>query len=96
MTTVTITYDHIDRGVQGQCDTCALAIGIREAFPDLPPDKIVHVLGGQVQIDKWKYPLPDAAVLFQGDFDADKREVGPLTFTLPANKDGSPWVAVSA
>lgn len=85
MLTVTVTADHIERGMPFLCTACPVAMAIEDALGDrcnYSPSVYPHTLilwadGGRTVI-----PTPDPVRAFVESYD-DGRSVQPFTFTLP-------------
>ena len=78
---VTVTQDHIDKGVRNDCTECALALALRPHFSFTIPgvfDSCVVVLsGGQLKYSD----LPENAEIWLRKFDLGQ-EVEPFEFEL--------------
>jgi hypothetical protein len=82
MTTISVTAEHIAKGVAGDCELCPVALAILDAFPDLMyisvglDNIIVGPRGARTVIDA---PLEVRAFIevFDGTGDGE-----PFTFTL--------------
>jgi len=82
MTTITVTAEHIARGVADSCDHCPVALAIREALPHGPG---LWVDSAHVTVGKpghWtEVDLPDTVTHFIEAFDGGD-PVRPFTFDL--------------
>ena len=82
MTAVNVTAGHIAEGEPGNCERCAVALAIRDTFPDLPyslvgPEEITM---GPIDAET-SLPTPREAVFFMLVFD-NGDHVEPFTFEL--------------
>lgn len=76
---VQVTEDHIDQGDYGICDSCPIALALKEmGYADVWVDDRWISLDGR---DGKRYPIPRAVDLFIDDFDRE-REVKPFEFEL--------------
>ena len=81
---IKVTQKNIDKGYRGSCDTCPLALALKEAIPtarlvSVGTESIGFTREGQ---SRWKIiKLPPQARFFVDDFDAGK-PVKPFEFDL--------------
>lgn len=75
---VSVTQEHIDQGVRGDCSKCAIALAIKD-IPEFKNEQ-VEVDGG-IHIGGQAYYMPDRAIDFITRYDAGLRCV-PFTFEL--------------
>lgn len=68
---------HIDTGVQGEPDSCPVALAIKEAGYE-------RSVGDEIIIDGLKFKLPQAVSDFVADFDGGENPV-PFSFDLTDN-----------
>jgi hypothetical protein len=82
MTTITVTAEHIAKGVPESCRHCPVALAIKDALPGIEliavDDTRVHLGGAACDV---KIDLPPAAQHFIEAFDCDD-PVEPFSFTV--------------
>jgi hypothetical protein len=83
MTAVSVTAEHIARGVREDCEKCPVALAIFDAFPDLTyisvgPENILMQFGPEAEI---RLGVPSEVLTFIWDYD-DDGQVDPFTFTV--------------
>ena len=74
---IEVTQDHIDRGNQGDCEYCPIAIAIRATLKDYS----ISVGGTIFEYKNSYYKLPEKAMKFVQAFD-NTLPVQPFTFEL--------------
>lgn len=73
---VHVTPKHINQGSKFNCESCPVALALREATK-----KWVRVYGSQLNVGHIIYKTPDIVISFLTDFDSG-RDVKPFSFEL--------------
>ena len=103
---IQVTQDHIDRGIPGSCENCALAIALNEKIPQQQgPGKVGAIVwsgiadfmvnepgNGNV---RRQYHLTQDTKEWVKLFDKDPTLVKPITVRLETNEDGSHSMALA-
>jgi len=75
---VTVTQQHIDKGVKGSCGFCPIALAIKEAFNT---DYVLVASDLDIGESIRDFPTPEEVQQFYCDFDRGQ-PVQPFTFEL--------------
>ena len=84
MTVITVTAEHIAKGIRGNCEHCPVALALLDAYPDLTyisvgPDAITMQHGKDTA--EIEVTAPCEVEYFICDFD-EGAAVAPFTFAL--------------